>query len=233
MKPLIALFAVFFSLTTVASAQVSKEDRSELFLRVEQMCQNASTSGEILSFEGDLSAGAVLRVVGVEASGRVKKQQWENIQQLLGDGRTDPTVCRFEMFKLLLPLFEGVSDQEYKRITDTCQDSGALRICVKSQDLKLFGSNLRVPITVEPVNAEKNVSFRYNNGGGAILTDSGEEFLQDKPTSTIRIYSGQVFSDVFIAKLLDPNGINEIAVQIVLKKPATEVFFDGLRVPVK
>jgi hypothetical protein len=96
-------WATLFPLT--AGAQLSKSDRDELFERVDYMCRDASSVGSVLSFEGSLDAGAILKVVGINAAGKVTKEQWSNIEQKYGEFRSNPTICRFEMIKLIEPLF--------------------------------------------------------------------------------------------------------------------------------
>lgn len=86
-------------------AELSKSQRDELFERVESMCRDASNVGEVLEYEGSLQAGATLRIAGLDAVGKVTKEQWENIEQKFGEFRTNKTICRFEMIKMLVPLF--------------------------------------------------------------------------------------------------------------------------------
>lgn len=44
-------------------------------------------------------------MVGLHAKGYVTREQWENIEQKYGEYRTNPTICRMEMIKLIKPLF--------------------------------------------------------------------------------------------------------------------------------
>jgi hypothetical protein len=89
-----------------ASAGLSKQDREELFQRIDHMCRDASSVGEVVTYEGSLDAGATLKVVGLDAKGKINKEQWKNIEQKYGELRTNPTICNMEMFKLILPLFD-------------------------------------------------------------------------------------------------------------------------------
>lgn len=90
------------------SLALSEGEREELFFQVESLCRFASSVGEVLTVEGDLEAGAILRLIGGRISGRVDRTSWENINQIHGDYRNDPTICRREMVKELLPLFSDV-----------------------------------------------------------------------------------------------------------------------------
>jgi hypothetical protein len=92
-------------LSVPARAELQKGDRDEIFQRVDHMCRDASSVGEVVSYEGSLDAGATLKVVGVGATGKVTKEQWKNIEQKYGEFRGTPTICNIEMFKLILPLF--------------------------------------------------------------------------------------------------------------------------------
>lgn len=89
-----------------ASAGLSKQDRDELFQRIDDMCRDASPVGEVFTYDGSLDANATLKVAGVDAKGKVNKEQWRNIEQKYGETRTNPTICKFEMLKLIVPLFE-------------------------------------------------------------------------------------------------------------------------------
>jgi hypothetical protein len=88
-----------------AWAELQKQDRDELFQRIDYMCRDASSVGEVVTYEGSLDAGAILKVIGLGATGKVTKEQWKNIEQKYGEFRGTPTVCRIEMLKLILPLF--------------------------------------------------------------------------------------------------------------------------------
>lgn len=46
-----------------------------------------------------------MKVVGLNATGKVTKEQWKNIEQKYGEFRSNPTVCNIEMMKLIAPLF--------------------------------------------------------------------------------------------------------------------------------
>ena len=91
---------------------LTEQERSEIFNNVEHLCRHASNVGNVLAYEGDLNAGAILRFFGGSVSGRVNQTSWNNINQVYGDYRNDPTICRMEMLKILLPLFQGGSGHQ-------------------------------------------------------------------------------------------------------------------------
>ena len=100
-----------------AHAALSKQDRDELFQRIDHMCRDASSVGEVVTYEGSLEAGATLKVFGVDATGKINKEQWKNIEQKYGEVRSNPTICNIEMFKLIIPLF-GEKVPEWKICTN-------------------------------------------------------------------------------------------------------------------
>jgi hypothetical protein len=104
-RVLIAIATSGIAMSEPASAALQKQDRDELFQRVDHMCRDAKSVGEVVSYEGSLDAGATLKVVGLNATGKVTKEQWSNIEQKYGEFRTNPTICNIEMFKVILPLF--------------------------------------------------------------------------------------------------------------------------------
>jgi hypothetical protein len=82
---LTVVFAYGFMIAGNASAALSKQDRDELFERIDHMCRDASSVGEVVTYEGSLDAGATLKVVGLGATGKVTKEQWKDIEQKYGE----------------------------------------------------------------------------------------------------------------------------------------------------
>lgn len=104
-------FSIYFLSATVSTAQISKENRDELFERMGQMCEKADAElTRFVKFEGDAGAKGVLKLVGAEISGSITVEQYENVEQKLDDFRTNPTICQFEAFKILLPIFQNSED---------------------------------------------------------------------------------------------------------------------------
>lgn len=103
-----ALVAAGLCLATQAPAMTDVE-RKELFDQVEFMCRFSENVGEVLRVSGDLSTGASIKLVRGKLSGTVDRTTWANINQLYGDYRNDPTICRQEMLPVLVPLFGGVA----------------------------------------------------------------------------------------------------------------------------
>lgn len=100
------------SISAMSAAALTSQERSEIVAQADYLCRYASSVGEVLTYEGDLSAGAILRLVGGQVSGRVQQTSWNNINQIFGDYRNDPSICRMEMLQILMPLFEGSSAQQ-------------------------------------------------------------------------------------------------------------------------
>ena len=105
--PSFLIFSILaFLLSMPAHAQMNHEARDELFSRVEQMCKDADAElTRLFSFEGEANALGVIKLVGADISGSVTVEQYENIEQRLGDMRTNSTICQFEAVVLLLPIF--------------------------------------------------------------------------------------------------------------------------------
>ncbi len=101
----ILVFICVLMTSGATSAGLSKLDRDELFQRIDHMCRDASPVGEVMTYEGSLDVGATLKVVGLDAKGRINKEQWRNIEQKYGEFRTNPTICKIEMLRLIPPLF--------------------------------------------------------------------------------------------------------------------------------
>ena len=87
------------------TAELNKSERQELFDAIERLCVDAKNVSEIIKYSGDLKAGAILRIVGLGAEGSIDISQYRNIEQIHGEFRSNPTICKFEMLKELFPLF--------------------------------------------------------------------------------------------------------------------------------
>lgn len=96
-----------------ASAQLSQTDRAELFGAVDSLCAEASNFTEVIKFQGDLGAGAILKIVGVKAEGSIDVAQYTNLSQLLGETLANPSRCKYEMLNAIMPLYMG-SDGSFR-----------------------------------------------------------------------------------------------------------------------
>jgi hypothetical protein len=92
---------------TGRAGAVEPKDLFALQTTVHEMCVQPDRKGDYLKVDGDLSAGATLRVVGVQATGRITKETWEGISQRLDQYKTDPRECAVSIVGLLAPLLKG------------------------------------------------------------------------------------------------------------------------------
>jgi hypothetical protein len=74
---------------------------------VHDMCVQPDRRGANLQLEGDLNAGATLKITGVNGQGSVTKQDWEGINQVLDQYKTDPRACALSMVAMLAPLMKS------------------------------------------------------------------------------------------------------------------------------
>lgn len=100
----IALVGVCF-MGSAPSATAQGVDLQALSNAVGQMCVQPDKKGSYLRIDGDLNAGATLRVVGVTGGAKVTKEEWNGINQRIDQYRTDPRQCAIETLKLLVPLY--------------------------------------------------------------------------------------------------------------------------------
>ncbi len=66
------------------------------------MCVQPDRRGAYLQLEGDLNAGATVKIAG--ASGQVSREDWDGINQRLDQYKTDPWDCAVQVLKILAPL---------------------------------------------------------------------------------------------------------------------------------
>lgn len=93
-------------------AQLSPENREELFARIEYMCSDADADvTRFIKFQGEGTARGILKLVGTDISGSITVEQYENLEQMLQDFRTNPTICKFEAINVLLPVFQGQKNE--------------------------------------------------------------------------------------------------------------------------
>ena len=83
------------------------KDLPALQASVHDMCVQPDRKGDYLKVDGDLNAGATLKVVGVQATGKITKETWEGINQRLDQYKTDPRECAVSIVGLLAPLLKG------------------------------------------------------------------------------------------------------------------------------
>lgn len=224
MKFILKLTVPFFLFPAATSAQLDSADIPGLVQNVERLCADASSDGSILEFEGDAGVGGKLRMLGLGVEGTVTGQQWSNIQSLL-DGRADPTICKFEFLEILLPLMDGVDDKHMQSITDTCQSSSGIRVCVKTDEMRRLGSRVFVPISFSDLQNKSQFIIQFLDPAGQIYADTGEEYPQKRPGGAIKALRGQTISHVFSADLSNPSDVESISVKINLTTPLAEIIF--------
>jgi hypothetical protein len=71
---------------------------------VHEMCVQPDRKGSYLQLEGDLSVGALLKIVGVNGQGKITKEQWDGISQRLDQYKTDPRQCAMSLVAILAPI---------------------------------------------------------------------------------------------------------------------------------
>jgi hypothetical protein len=69
---------------------------------VHQMCVQPDTKGEYLHLEGNLGVGATLSIAGVNAQGKISKEEWNGISQRLDQYKTDPRACAVSILPMLI-----------------------------------------------------------------------------------------------------------------------------------
>jgi Bacterial SH3 domain len=73
---------------------------------VHEMCVQPDHRGAYLQLDGDLDAGATLKVAGVSGQGNITKQDWEGVSQRLDQYKTDPRACAVSIVAILAPLMK-------------------------------------------------------------------------------------------------------------------------------
>ncbi|WP_299919401.1 hypothetical protein [uncultured Roseobacter sp.] len=216
---------------TFAQAETSAE---ELLNAIDRMCDQGvpeRDTGSLLEFEGGASGGAAVRFFGLSVEGNLNSTEYDILNRQLKGLRRNLDDCRFEAFRLLKPVFiDGISSDEFSKVTDKCQESGNLRVCIQTQNISFFGSNVRIPVTLAPID-EGYVNYIYSGDGfGRILTDTGGEYQQTKETyNQVRINAGETYTDLFSAKVDGFDQVGELAVEVCFKQPANScLFFDGI-----
>jgi hypothetical protein len=79
-------------------------DLTALQTTVHDLCVHPDKKGSYLKVEGDLGAGAILKVLGVRADGKITKEDWDGINQRLDQCKTDPRQCAMSLVATLAPL---------------------------------------------------------------------------------------------------------------------------------
>lgn len=86
------------------ASALDTKDLEALRAAVHDVCVQPDRKGSYFAIQGDLNAGATLRVVGVNAEGKITKEDWDGINQRLDQYKTDPRACAVSIITILAPL---------------------------------------------------------------------------------------------------------------------------------
>jgi hypothetical protein len=113
------------------------KDLPALQAAVHEFCVQPDRKGDYLKIEGDLDAGATLKIVGLGATGKVTKETWDGINQRLDQYKTDPRECAISMVGMLAPLLTTPAKIEHPDVTlaFTWEKSPALMVINQSNTL--------------------------------------------------------------------------------------------------
>jgi len=101
-------------------AQAQTVDLAALQSSVREMCVQPDRKGSYLQLEGDLSAGAILKIVGVNGQGKITKEEWDGISQRLDQYKTDPRACAVSLVGVLAPILSRSPAAVNQSTTGTC-----------------------------------------------------------------------------------------------------------------
>lgn len=125
MRKLIALPLCVIVCSAVTTAQaLDEKGLAALVSAVHNICVQPDQKGKYLKIEGDLSAGAILKIVGVSGAGKITKEDWEGISQRLDEYKTDPRACA----ESITPVLANAMGQTAPSLNQTTsgQDSPAI-----------------------------------------------------------------------------------------------------------
>jgi len=77
-------------------------DLAAIQAAVHGICVQPDKKGEYLKVEGDLNAGAILKIVGVNATGKITKESWDGISQRTEQYKTDPIQCGMAITPIII-----------------------------------------------------------------------------------------------------------------------------------
>jgi hypothetical protein len=128
---LIALIDVFAMMSgTVMEAQAfDQNDLAAIQTAVHGICVQPDQKGQYLKVDGDLSVGAILRIVGVNGAGKITKETWEGISQRADQYKTDPRQCAAAITPILVSAMSvprdcsGRTVERYGREFDVTRES--------------------------------------------------------------------------------------------------------------
>jgi hypothetical protein len=77
-------------------------DLVKLQAAVRDMCVQPDRQGDYLKIEGNLDAGAILKIAGVNGAGAITKETWNGISATLKSS-VDPRACAITLVGMLIP----------------------------------------------------------------------------------------------------------------------------------
>jgi hypothetical protein len=104
-------------------AQAQTVDLAALQSAVHEMCVQPDRKGSYLQLEGDLSVGAILKIVGVNGQGKITKEEWDGISQRLDQYKTDPRACAVSLAGILAPILSRSPASVSQSTTGPCSSA--------------------------------------------------------------------------------------------------------------
>jgi hypothetical protein len=104
------------------------KDLPALQATVHEMCVQPDRKGDYLQLEGDLNAEATLRIVGLQASGKITQEAWNGISQRLDRYKTDPRECAISIVGLLAPLLSGPKPENANPVMEVSLDDSGISL---------------------------------------------------------------------------------------------------------
>jgi hypothetical protein len=100
----IAIAGCLVLATSHQAGALDAKDLEALKTSVHDVCVQPDRKGSYFAIQGDLSAGATLKIAGVNATGKITKEDWDGIDQRLDQYKTDPRACAVSIITILAPL---------------------------------------------------------------------------------------------------------------------------------
>lgn len=100
-----SLALAIFTLTGSVAGETNALDGNDLAAlqtAIHGICAQPDQKGSYLKVEGDLNAGAVLKVLGVNGTGKITKDSWDGISQRADQYKTDPRQCAISILPILI-----------------------------------------------------------------------------------------------------------------------------------
>jgi hypothetical protein len=96
-----------------AANALDRNDLAALQETVRSICAHPDQKEKYISVKGDLDVGAILKVSGVNAEGKITKDEWNGINQRVDQYKTDPRQC---VITILPTLISAISSSPHPHI---------------------------------------------------------------------------------------------------------------------